>query len=162
MGSSIYTKMAHDSYFRMGYLHQLEGDLRSAAECYIRSIEARPSAEAHTFLGWVLSQMGNIEHAIEECKKAVALDPDFGNAWNDLGAYFTEKREFDQAIPFFEKACKSKNYDTQEYAHYNLARVYLQKEMLVSAQKQLKLAIKKNPGFVPAKTMLANLDSQLH
>src|SRR5688572_29172380 len=128
--SSIQSRLSKDSFFRMGYMHQAAGDLQSAAECYIRSIENGPNAEAHTFLGWVLRLMGDIEHAIEECKKALSIDPNFGNAWNDIGVYMTEKHEFDKAIPYLKKACKSKNYDSPEYPHYNLARIYIHKGML--------------------------------
>ena len=160
--SSIVSRMSKDSFFRMGYLHQASGDLHSAAECYIRSIENSPNAEAHTFLGWCLSLMGELDHAIEECKKALALDPDFGNAWNDIGAYLTEKREFDKAIPYLKKACKSKNYDSPEYPHYNLARIYVQKGMLITARAELARAMRANPSFNPAKHMLNHLEVQIH
>lgn len=146
----------------MGYLHQIEGDLQAAAECYIQSIENGPNPEAHAFLGWVLGLMGEVDHAIEECKKALNLDPDFGNAWNDIGAYLTEKRELDKAIPYLKKACKAKNYDNPEYPHYNLARVYIQKEMLMKATKELRLSVTINPRFMPAKRLLDRLEHQIH
>jgi len=146
----------------MGYLYQAEGDLQAAAECYIRSIENGPNAEAHTFLGWILSQMGEIDHAIEECKKAISLDPGFGNAWNDIGAYLTEKREYDKAIPYLKKAAKSKNYDNLEYPHYNLARIYVQKEMMIAAVKELSKALKRNSKFGPAQHLKHQLETQLH
>ena len=160
--STIHTRMSKDGYFRMGYLHQVSGDLRSAAECYLRSIEHSPNAEAHTFLGWVLCLMGEVDHAIEECRKALRLDPDFGNAWNDIGAYLTEKRELDRAIPYLKKACKSKNYDSPEYPHYNLARIYIQKGMLLTARKELGRAMKMNPGFSPAKQLWDRIEHQIH
>lgn len=160
--SSIQSRLNNDSYFRMGYFHQIEGDLQSAAECYIQSIERSPNAEAHAFLGWVLSLMGELDHAIEECKKAIRLDPEFGNAWNDIGAYLTEKRELDQAIPYLKKACKAKNYDNPEYPHYNLARIYLQKEMLLKALHELRAATRINAKFKPAWRMMHQLENQLH
>jgi tetratricopeptide (TPR) repeat protein len=162
MPSSIQSRLNTDSYFRMGYFYQIEGDLHAAAECYIQSIEHNPNPEAHTFLGWVLSMMGEIDHAIEECKKALKLDPEFGNAWNDIGAYLTEKRELNRAIPYLKKACKTKNYDSREYPHYNLARVYLQKEMIIRAIRELRLSVKINPRFMPAKRLLETLEKQIH
>lgn len=160
--SSIYIRMGKDSYFRMGYIYQVSGDLQAAADCYIRSIESGPNPEAHTFLGWVLSMMGQVDSAIEECKKALELDPNFGNAWNDLGAYFTEKREYDKAIPYLKRASKCKNYDSREFPHYNLARIYIQKEMLVLASKELQKALKFNPAFIPAKELFYKVSGQLH
>lgn len=162
MPSTIQTRLNQDRYFRMGYYHQIEGDLHAAAECYIQSIEASPNPEAHAFLGWVLGLMGEVDHAIEECKKALKLDPEFGNAWNDIGAYLTEKRELDKAIPYLKKACKAKNYDNPEYPHYNLARIYLQKEMLISAQKALCKSVRINPKFGPARRLLEQIDRKIH
>jgi len=33
------------------------------------------------------------------CKLAIGLDPDFGNPYNDIGAYLIELGQFDEAIP---------------------------------------------------------------
>lgn len=162
MPSSIYTRMSKDNYFRMGYHYQVSGDLHAAADCYIRSIENAPNAEAHTFLGWVLAMMGEFDRAIEECQKALKLDPDFGNAWNDIGAYLTERGDFDKALPYLKRAAKSKNYDSPEYAFYNLGRVYIHKEMLVMARKHLQKAVTLNKGFQSAHRLLSNLDNQIH
>jgi Tfp pilus assembly protein PilF len=160
--STIQSRLTKDSFFRMGYFYQQSGDLHSAADCYLRSIENGPNAEAHTFLGWVLSLMGEVDQAIEECRKALRLDPEFGNAWNDIGAYLTEKREFDKAIPYLKKACKAKNYDSPEYPHYNLGRLYIQKGMLLTARAELSTALKRNPGFFAAHDLLTRVDHQIH
>jgi Tfp pilus assembly protein PilF len=162
MSKGIFARFSTDTFFRLGYLYQTAGNLPAAAECYVKSIEKGPTPEAHTFLGWVLGMMGEVDHAIEECKKALKLDPEFGNAWNDIGAYLTEKRELDKAIPYLRKACKSKNYDTREFPHYNLARIYVQKDMLLKASQELKHALKANPGFMPARNMLSSLENQIH
>lgn len=154
--------MSRDDFFRMGYFHQLSGDLHSAAQCYLRSIENGPSAEAHTFLGWVLGLMGEVNAAIEECKRAIKLDPEFGNAWNDIGGYLMEQRKLDKAIPFLKRACGAKNYDSREYPHYNLGRIFIHKGMLLLAMQELRAAIEINPGFEPARRALESIEKQIH
>src|SRR5712692_7637543 len=69
------------------YQAQMEGDYERAVELYQTSLELHPTAEAHTFLGWTYHFQGRIEEAITECKRAIELDPDFGNPYNDIGAY---------------------------------------------------------------------------
>jgi Tfp pilus assembly protein PilF len=160
--SSIYARMTKDNFFRLGYLHQASGNLHAAADYYVQSIANAPNAEAHTFLGWVLGLMGEIDGAISECKKAIKLDPEFGNAWNDIGGYLIQKCEFDHALPYLKKACKAKNYDNPEYPHYNLARVYIHKGMLLQARKELQLSLESNPKFLPAKNALQKLEYQIH
>ena len=73
--------------FSKAYDLQMAGDLEEAIEEYKRSIEIFPTAEAHTFLGWTYSFQGRYEDAIAECKEAIKVDPDFGNPYNDIGAY---------------------------------------------------------------------------
>ncbi len=85
--------------FRDAYRHQMKGDLHEAAELYRQSIETYPTAEAYTFLGWTYSFMGDFDAAIAECHHAIEIDPDFGNPYNDIGAYLIEKGQIDEAIP---------------------------------------------------------------
>lgn len=73
------------------YEQQMQGDLELAVQLYKRSIEMHPTAEAYTFLGWTYHFQGKIDEAIAECKKAIALDPSFGNPYNDIGAYLIEQ-----------------------------------------------------------------------
>src|SRR5438034_3878478 len=73
------------------YRHQLQGDLERAIEFYQRSIGVCPTAEAHTFLGWTLSFQGRLEEATRECLKAIEVDPDFGNPYNDIGCYLMQQ-----------------------------------------------------------------------
>src|SRR3954468_15938878 len=86
--------------FRQAYTSQMNGDLDDAIELYRRSIELHPTAEAHTFLGWTFSFQGDSEAAITECKTAIRIDPDFGNPYNDIGAYMIKQGKFAEAVPW--------------------------------------------------------------
>lgn len=161
--SSIFNRMSVDDYFRMGYIYQQQGDLHSAVDCYLRSIEEHgPSAEAHTFLAWTLSLLGEMEGAIEEARKATKLDPEFGNAWNELGVYFTKKRQYTKAIRFLKRACKSKNYDTPSLPHYNIALIHMRKGLLKEAQRELETSLEINPDFDSAKKLLERIQLLLN
>src|SRR2546430_1614674 len=76
--------------FQAAYILQSAGELERAADAYERSIRLAPSGEAHTFHAWTFSFMGRYDDAIEECKKAIAVDPSFGNPYNDNGADLIE------------------------------------------------------------------------
>src|SRR2546429_587406 len=86
------------------YAHQMQGDLERAVELYQRSIDVCPTAEAHTFLGWTMSFQGRLEEATRECLKAIEVDPDFGNPYNDIGCYLMQQGKLEEAIPWLEKA----------------------------------------------------------
>ncbi len=160
--SSVSQRMTLDDYFRMGYVSHVNGDLHSAAEWYACSIDMSPSAESHTYLAKVLCQLGELDAAIAECRTALKIDPEFGNAWNDLGAYMLEKRRFKDAAKFLDRACRSRNYDNREVPHFHLARCYLQKGMLMRATQELRTALDINPESHSAKNLLTLVESQIH
>ena len=117
------------------YEQQMHGDLELAVQLYKRSIEMHPTAEAYTFLGWTYHFQGKIDEAIAECKKAIALDPSFGNPYNDIGAYPDRAGAAGRPIPWLEKAIASSRYEAYHYPWYNLGRVYVAKEMYNKARQ---------------------------
>lgn len=159
--SSIEAKLQADRNFKLGFEYQLKGDIHRAIEFYKKSLEQKPSPEAHTFLGWAYSFFGWYDEAIDECRKALVLDPEFGNAWNDIGAYLIEKGLAEEAIFHLKKATRAKHYDTYHYAHYNLARVWIQKGMLNKAVQSLYKALECNGQYLPAINTLNHLIKQV-
>ena len=149
-------KIAQD-IFRKAYDLQMSGDLEDAIDQYKRSIEIFPTAEAHTFLGWTYSFQGRYEDAIQECEEAIKIDPDFGNPYNDIGAYLIEKGKLDEAIPWFRKAMIAKRYDSYCYPHYNLGRVYEKKGKWQEALSCYEASLKANPDYSLAKKALNRL-----
>ncbi|HXR15040.1 MAG TPA: tetratricopeptide repeat protein [Terriglobales bacterium] len=112
------------AYFQKAYELQMQGDYQQAIEFYSRSIETFATAEAYTFRGWTYSFLGNYDRAIAECMEAIKLDPEFGNPYNDIGAYLIEQAKWDEAIPWFQKAMVASRYEARPYPHFNLGRVY--------------------------------------
>src|SRR5881296_1427579 len=144
--------------FQAAYILQSAGELERAADAYERSIRLAPSGEGHTFHAWTFSFMGRYDDAIEECKRAIAVDPSFGNPYNDIGAYLIELDRLDDAIPWLEQAISAPRYCCYFYAHTNLARVNLQKGMREKARKSLLAALRVNPEYEPAQELLRRID----
>jgi Tetratricopeptide repeat len=103
--------------WRQGYVLHILGAYEQAVALFERSIELHPTAEGHTFLGWSLSHLGRTEEAIAECKKAIAVDPDFGNPYNDIGVYLVELGRSDEAVTWLEKAMRAKRYCCYQFPH---------------------------------------------
>lgn len=139
------------------YQAQMEGEYDHAIELYRKSISIHPTAEAHTFLGWTLHFQGKLAEAIEECKKAIEVDPEFGNPFNDIGAYLIELGHYDEAIPWLERAIESKRYEPRHFPHYNLGRAYLAKEMINRAREHFETALRIEPKYTLAREALQSL-----
>src|SRR5207244_11636982 len=84
--------------FKKAYERQMKGEFEEAVKLYTESIELYPTAEAYTFRGWTHSFMGMLYEAIEDCQRALAVDPDFGNPYTDVGSYLIETSELDDEM----------------------------------------------------------------
>jgi Tfp pilus assembly protein PilF len=143
--------------FQQAYRAQMTGDWERAAELYKASLEILPSAEAHTFLGWTYHFQGKIEDAIVECKRAIEVDPDFGNPYNDIGAYLIALGRLDEAVPWLERAIAAPRYDPRHFPHFNLGRVYLAKGMFGKARECFQEALRIEPNYMLASRAIENL-----
>lgn len=138
------------------------GDVEGAAEKFLASIEAHPTAEGHTFYGWMLSYKGNFKQAIAECRKAIAVDPDFGNPYNDIGSYLMHLGRLDDAIPWLEKATTAARYEPRHYPHMNLGRIYAAKGQLLGAVAEFRKALEHDPDNPQLLRMLEELRGRLN
>ncbi|MFZ0881822.1 MAG: tetratricopeptide repeat protein [Candidatus Acidiferrales bacterium] len=142
---------------REAYRTQMEGDYDRAVELYKNSLEIFPTAEAHTFLGWTYHFQGKIEDAIAECKRAIEVDPDFGNPYNDIGSYLIQLGRFDEAIPWLERAIAAPRYEPRHFPHFNLGRAYAAKGMLTRAGECFKESLRIEPRYALARQAVENL-----
>jgi tetratricopeptide (TPR) repeat protein len=149
-------------YFQRAYACQMNGELEDAVDLYKKSIDVLPTAEAHTFLGWTYSFMGRLDDAIAECRKAIEVDPDFGNPYNDIGAYLIEQGMFDDAIPWLEKATRARRYESYYFPHFNLGRVYERKRKWSKAMECYRTALAHNPQYETAKRSLRRLIAMIN
>src|SRR5437867_12586126 len=97
-GSEEEKKEAWD-YFQKGYEHQMKGELEEAVNLYKRSIASHPTAGAYTFLGWTDSLKCRRDEASDEGHRAIQVDRESGNPYNDVAAYLIADAQTDPALP---------------------------------------------------------------
>ncbi len=149
-------------WFQQAYESQMNGNLEEAVNLYKRSIHCHETAEAYTFLGWTYSFMGRLDEAIDECRRAIQVDPEFGNPYNDIGAYLIEMEQFDEAITWFEQAMGATRYESPAFPHMNLGRVYERKGEWEQAINSYKQAITLSPQYAVARRALGSLIGRLN
>src|SRR5512143_748004 len=123
----------------------MEGELDRAIEHYQHSVAVHPTAEAHTFLGWTLSFQGRLEEATQECLRAIEIDPEFGNPYNDIGVYLMQQDRLDEAIPWLERAKRAPRYEPRHFPFMNLGRVYLKQRRWWEALREFEGAVRIAP-----------------
>ena len=141
---------------------QRHGAVGEAMRAYRESIAACPSAEAYTYLGWALAEIGRLDDAIECCETAIRLDPDLGNPYNDVGVYLMRRGEPDRAIPWLERATTARRYEPRHFPHLNLGQIFAAKGMLVRALAEFQAAARLAPGDGFAARAVDALTRRLH
>lgn len=148
--------------FHQGYRLQREGDLAGAIRAYSQSVRLYPTAEAHTFLGWVYSLLNLFDEAMACCRAAIEVDPSFGNAYNDLGAYLIEQDQAAAAIPILEQALVAPRATHGAHPYFNLGRAYEQIGAWVQAVEYYAAALKVDPSNSEARSARDRLRTQLN
>ena len=141
---------------------QQDGEIDRAIELYRESIEVFPTAEGHTYLGWALSYQDKLEDAIEQCHRAIAIDPDFGNPYNDIGVYLMQRNQLDDAIPWLERAKLASRYEPRHFPYINLGHIYAQRGQLIKAIEEFKGALKLAPGDERIRRQIEELSASLN
>ncbi len=137
--------------WQQGYLLHLFGRYPEAIGHFQQSIDTHPTVENHTYLGWSLSMLSQFDAAIAECKKAIALDPDYGNPYNDIGVYLINLGRPQEAIPWLEKAAEAKRYCCYQFPHFNMGRVFMDQGRLVEAKQAFERALAIDPEYEAAR-----------
>lgn len=139
-----------------------EGDIDGAIESYRQSIELHPTAEAHTFLGWMYSFQDRLDEAIEQCRIAITVDPTFGNPYNDIGVYLMQRGELDEAETWLRRATMAERYEPRHFPHLNLGRIHLTRHDYSQALAEFRKALEWAPHDKTTLTLFRRLLARLN
>jgi Tfp pilus assembly protein PilF len=145
-----------------GTARLMTGELEEAIRLFTRSLEVLPTAEAYTFRGWAFSFAGRLDEAIEECRKAIATDPGFGNPYNDIGCYLMQKGDLDEAVGWFERAKRAPRYEPRHFPYLNLGRLYAARGDVSRAISEFEGALAESPEDAIALEFLRKLRYQVN
>ena len=149
-------------FFHEAYEAQLARDFELAKELYRRSIDIFPTAEAHTFLGWVYSFEKRYDEAIAECLEAIRVDETLGNPYNDIGSYLLAQGDPYGCVRWFKRALMAPRYESYAFPHFNLGRVYEGRKLLLDAARHYGLALEEKPDFTEAAVSLRRIQSKVN
>ena len=145
------------SLWELGTEALLTGDVAGAIDLFTESLKAAPTAEGYTFRGWAYSFQERFEEAIDECRKAIATDPTFGNPYNDIGSYLVRLGRPDEAVEWFEKAKRASRYEPRHFPYLNLGRLYFARGQVAEATREFEEVLRLNPGDPLARAFMEQL-----
>ena len=86
----------------------------------------------------------DLKNAKKYYQKAIKEDPNYIEAYDNLGLVYRKLGEYDKAIEYYNESIK--RYPKGQMAHQNLAVVYLIQRDYKSAQKEYKLITEIEPN----------------
>ncbi|SDB44699.1 Tfp pilus assembly protein PilF [Desulfonatronum thiosulfatophilum] len=141
------------------------------AEAYLRGNEPRLSLQElsriqgtaaalprfHFVLGFTHFSLGHWGDAAAAFQKAVALDPAYAEAWNNLGLAYLADDNYKSAEAAFTSALGVPTYRTPEIAALNLAMLHMEQGDSAKARQYIDLALELNWRLGQAYLLAAEL-----
>ncbi|WP_445372624.1 tetratricopeptide repeat protein [Methylomonas sp. HW2-6] len=112
----------YQAWANWGAVLQTLGDLKAAEQCYRKALEINADALGYFNLGTNLYDQGAHGQAIEAFKAALRLDPQFADAWNDLGEIYRDQGNMEEAVRCYRAALQANPEHGR--ANYNLGESY--------------------------------------
>jgi len=126
---------------KAGVLHEAEQSYRQAMLC------GGPTPQLAFDLATLLTKLGKIAQAIERYLLAVELDPDYSEAWNNLGILQAQTGELRGACEAFRRALSITPEDPK--LHYNLGDVLETMGFREEARKHWQMYLRYDPAGPP-------------
>lgn len=90
------------------------------------------------------------QEAIAECLKAIRLDPDYGNPYNDIGSYLIALNQPAESVRWFERALRAARYESRVLPWFNLGQVAEWNWDYPQARNYYGRATETDPSYQPA------------
>ncbi|MCY7381731.1 MAG: tetratricopeptide repeat protein [Microcoleus sp. CAN_BIN18] len=132
------------AHWNLGKVYHKHGDIEAAIACFQRTSELNPQlvgADFHFNLANRLFTQGKRDEAIESYEKALAIKPDWAEAYGNIGSARSQQGDLDAAIINYQQAVALK--PELEVLHFNLGNSFLQQnkyeEAITNYQNTLKI-----------------------
>ena len=88
--------------------------------------------------------------AVGHFQRAIALDPKYSEAKNNMGVAYLRMGNWNAAIDIFQELTQDLLYTTPQYPLFNLGWAYYNREDYQQSEKYYRLALDISPNFIKA------------
>ncbi len=139
-----------DHYFAKGLLLANQKRFAEAEETIHLGIKAAPeSAVGHYYLGRIGIEEKDLDKAVSNFEKALALNPTFEPAYIALGSIYEANQQRDKAIAIYRRYLQGINPKNREIRHH-LVRLQIGAKNYREALQELENMLAEDPGDLDA------------
>ncbi|AFZ05231.1 Tetratricopeptide TPR_1 repeat-containing protein [Oscillatoria nigro-viridis PCC 7112] len=145
------------AHWNLGKVYHQHGNIEAAIACFKRTSELNPQlvgADFHFNLGNRLFSQGKRDEAIECYEKAIAIKPDWAEAYGNIGSARSQQGNLEAAIAYYQKAVALKPH--LEVLHFNIANSFLQQNKYDEAITNYQNTLKIKPDWPEVHANLGN------
>ena len=125
-----------------------QGEAEEALNYFRKSLKLHPSVEGHIGLADIYDDMGLMEEAIEECKKAIQIDTSNYRPYEKIAHLYFEINDYHTAEQWLSQGIeKVANEFSKASLYYMLGRVYERRGQWHQALAAYEQSFDKNPKF---------------
>jgi tetratricopeptide (TPR) repeat protein len=129
-----------DDFYKEGMRNIKEKNYPNAIEFFTVAINKNPNhGMAYNYLAYAYQSIGELDKAIENCKKSIKNLPDNSRPYSILGACYLQKEEFNNAVSALKTAIEYGNDHSEVF--YGLGYAYMKLgylDLAISEQINLK------------------------
>ncbi|MFB0565873.1 MAG: protein kinase [Candidatus Aminicenantaceae bacterium] len=134
-------------YIEASYAYEIERNQEKYIRILNKLAEKFPKEkQVHYWLGYYYQGAGSINEAIEEYKKGLELDPDYGLFLNQLGYIYSQLREYEKAMEYFKRYASVSPGDANPFD--SMGDMYFFMGRLDDAIVKYKEALEVEPDFL--------------
>ncbi len=137
------------AHYQIGLSYYNENKIQMAFVEFQKALELNPTdKKTLNALGIIyLLDFEYYQKAVDFFKRAIRVDPNFSEAYNNVGYAYEKTGRFNDAIDSYKKALSNLMYQNPEKAYNNLGRVYYRLGRYDDAIDAYKEALKRFPDF---------------
>ena len=126
-----------------------QGELQQALHLAEVLLQRFPgSSLVHNVCGAIHKSLGQLEASVDAFKKAIAIQPDYADAWNNIGSAFRDQGKLEEAIDAYKKALLIRPESAE--AFNNMGNALKEQAKLEEATLAYKKAIAIQPDYAEA------------
>ncbi|MGL5061013.1 MAG: tetratricopeptide repeat protein, partial [Microcoleus sp.] len=150
------------AHWNLGKVYHKAGNTEAAIDCFKRTSELNPQlvgADFHFNLGNRLLSQGKRDEAVASYEKAIAIKPDWAEAYANIGSARSQQGNIEAAITHYQKALALK--PELAVLNYNLGNSFLQQYNYEAGINHYREALKVNSEWPEVHANMGNAFSML-